>query len=107
MDFAGFDWDAGNREKCSKHGVTTEAIEQLFLRGLIVLPDEVHSQDEQRFRAIGRMADGRGVFVVFALRQRGTGKLVRPISARYMHEKELKRYEENYEAEEAPGLRKR
>jgi uncharacterized DUF497 family protein len=28
MEFDGFDWDAGNREKCRKHGVSTAEIEE-------------------------------------------------------------------------------
>src|SRR5437016_2180225 len=98
MEFTGLEWDDGNREKCRKHGVETVSIEQLFVRGLIVLPDEGHSQGEQRFRAVGRTAEGRGMFVVFTLRQRGRDLLIRPVSARYMHEKEVQRYEEIYEA---------
>jgi uncharacterized DUF497 family protein len=32
-------------------------------------------------------------FVVFTLRRRGDAVLIRPISARYMHKKEIKAYE--------------
>src|SRR3984885_841716 len=49
----------------------------------------------------------RGAFRGFAGRRRGTERLIRPISARYMHEKELRRYAEIYETEETPNLRKR
>jgi hypothetical protein len=104
MEFAGFDWDAGNREKCGKHGVTTAAIEQLFRRGLVILPDEAHSRAEERFRAVGRTDDGRGMFVVFTLRRRGRAPLIRPISARYMHEKEMRHYAEIYETEETSNV---
>ena len=45
------------------------------------------------FHAIGTMANGRGVFVVFTLRQREGETLIRPISARYMHRKEVAYYE--------------
>ena len=24
MEFSGFDWDRGNREKCQKHGISAE-----------------------------------------------------------------------------------
>jgi hypothetical protein len=30
MEFDGFDWDDGNLEKCSKHGVSLDEIEDLF-----------------------------------------------------------------------------
>lgn len=44
-------------------------------------------------RAIGKTAAGRYVFLVFMLRKQGSSTLVRTISARYMHTKEVKHYE--------------
>ncbi len=93
MEFLGFEWDDGNRAKCQKHGVSIETIEALFLHPVAILPDEAHSQTERRFRAVGRTAEGRGVFIVFTLRQRADGVLIRPISARYMRTDEVKKYE--------------
>jgi uncharacterized protein len=95
----GFDWDRGNRAKCEKHGLTITAIEELFARPLAILPDEVHSQRERRFRAIGQTDKGRRVFLAFTLRQRGDELLIRPISARYMHKREIDAFEK-----ENPGL---
>jgi len=95
----GFDWDKGNRAKCEKHGLSSSAIEGLFASPLAILPDAAHSQGERRFRAIGRMDKGRGVFIVFRLRRNGDELLIRPISARYMHKKEIDAYEK-----ENPGL---
>ena len=89
----GFDWDKGNRAKCEKHGLSTSVIESLFTRPLAILADAAHSQRERRFRAIGRTDKGRGVFIVFTLRRRGDELLIRPISARYMHKKEIDAYE--------------
>jgi uncharacterized DUF497 family protein len=89
----GFEWDQGNTAKCQKHGLTLAAIESCFARPLMVLPDEAHSQDEARLRAIGRDEDGRPVFIVFTVRTRGRLSVIRPISARYMHAKELAHYE--------------
>jgi uncharacterized DUF497 family protein len=86
----GFDWDEGNRTKCQKHGVSTEEIEELFQTQLYVAPDIKHSQDEERFLAVGRLPSRRPMFVVFTIRN----KLIRSISARYMHEKEAKQYEQ-------------
>ncbi|MDR3515102.1 MAG: BrnT family toxin [Azospirillaceae bacterium] len=94
MEFSGFDWDYGNFAKCQKHGVTIEVLESLFNRPVAILPDESHSQAERRFRAIGRTSEGRAIFVVFTLRRAGEDVLIRPIGARYMHEKEVKSYEE-------------
>lgn len=44
-------------------------------------------------RAIGKSAAGRYVFVVFMLREIDGQMKLRPISARYMHEKEIAHYE--------------
>jgi uncharacterized DUF497 family protein len=95
MDFSGFDWDQGNRAKCRKHGVSTEAIEALFRGGVTILPDEAHSQIERRFKAIGRSDEGRMIFAVFTFRRREGALLIRPISARYMHKKEIAHYEKS------------
>jgi uncharacterized DUF497 family protein len=93
MEFSGFDWDSGNLQKCQKHGVSAAVIESLFDRPVAILPDETHSRTERRLRAIGKTAEGRAIFVVFTLRRRGDDTLVRPISARYMHKKEVRSYE--------------
>ncbi len=89
----GFEWDKGNRAKCEKHGLSVATIEDLFARPLAVLPDEAHSQREERFRAIGHTDKGRRVFIVFTFRRKGDDVLIRPISARYMHKKEVDAYE--------------
>jgi uncharacterized protein len=89
----GFDWDSANSRKCEKHGLSVSVIENLFTRPLAILPDAVHSQSERRFRAIGRTENGRGVFIVFTVRHQGDEVLIRPISARYMHKKEIEVYE--------------
>ena len=94
MEFSGFDWDAANRTKCQKHGVTIAAIESLFLRGVMILPDAGHSQRELRYRAIGHTEEDRTVFVVFTMRRSKGELLIRPISARYMHKKEAEHYAE-------------
>ena len=96
MEFAGFDWDVGNRKKCQKHGLSVTEIESLFDRPVVILPDKENAQGEQRFRAIGTTSTKRNVFVVFTERDRGNGVLIRPISARYMHKKEVESYEKNY-----------
>jgi len=94
LRIAGVDWDDANREKCRKHGVSLAEIEVLFHRPLAVFPDPAHSRSETRFKAIGTTDKGRRVLIVFTLRKRGSETLLRPISARYMHRKEVKYYEE-------------
>ncbi len=87
----GFDWDSGNWPKCGKHGVTKEEIEELFRSSLAVMSDP--HQDEPRMRAIGATKAGRHVFLVFMFRLIEGQTFIRPISARYMHQKEIDHYE--------------
>ena len=90
--FSGFDWDGGNREKCVRHGLAIEEIEAVLSGELIVAPDLKHADVEARFIAIGRGASDRPVFVAFTFRTVGDVRKIRPISARYMHDKELASY---------------
>ncbi len=93
VDVGGFDWDAGNRAKCEKHGVSVAEVEGVFSSPLLLIPDASHSQSEERLRAIGKTPSGRPVFLVFTIRVRAGKRLIRPVSARYMHRKEVKHYE--------------
>jgi uncharacterized DUF497 family protein len=94
-----FDWDDGNRAKCQKHGLSIAQIEFALTHGARVAPDARHSGEEQRFIAISRTEEGRPVFVAFCWRE---GRL-RPISARYMHAREVVRYEEAFGARDDDG----
>ncbi len=91
MRVAGFDWDSGNWPKCGKHGVSQEEIEQVLLGKPAVMADP--NPDEPRLRAIGKTVAGRYVFLVFIRREIGSQTKLRPISARYMHQKEIDHYE--------------
>ena len=95
MKIAGFDWDGGNWPKCGKHGVSREEIEQVLLGTPAVMPDPY--PDEPRTRAIGKTAAGRYVFLVFMVREIEGLTRLRPISARYMHQKEVDHYESEIE----------
>jgi uncharacterized DUF497 family protein len=88
---SGFEWDDGNWPKCGKHGVSREEIEQVLMGRPAVLADP--HPNEPRMRAIGRTADGRFVFLVFMSRKFDRKTMIRPISARYMHQKEIDHYE--------------
>ena len=90
---AGFEWDEGNRDKCQKHGVSLPAVESVFFGPLAVFPDPEHSRREERFKAIGKTSEGRYVLIVFTLRAHDDETFIRPISARYMHSKEVTYYE--------------
>ena len=93
MRFSGLDWSGGNAEKCQTHGVSIAEIESLFTGALAILPTEPGSDLAGRAVAIGQTSQGRAVFVVFTMRTGESGLLIRPISARFMHKKELKSYE--------------
>jgi uncharacterized DUF497 family protein len=93
MRVSGFDCDDGNHLKVLKHGVTRVDIEQVFMSQPYVEPDLRHSDFEERYNAVGQTASGRYVFVVFTFRLRNNRSLIRPISARFMHQKEIKAYE--------------
>lgn len=95
--FAGFEWDAGNREKCEKHGITVTQIEALLTGSPRIVPDLKHSANKDRYIAVGRDTDGRAMFVAFTVRERNGERLIRPVSARYMHGKEIEGYEEEAE----------
>jgi uncharacterized DUF497 family protein len=73
--------------------VTREEIESVML-GVPAVMSDPHL-DEPRMRAIGRTAAGPYVFLVFMLRKINGGQmLLRPISARFMHQKEIAHYEQ-------------
>ena len=55
--------------------------------------DLTHSAREERLVAVGRNSRGRPMFVVFTIRHRNGKRLIRPLSARYMHKKEIEGYE--------------
>jgi len=88
---AGFDWDSGNWPKCGKHGVTKEEIEEFFQCAPSVMSDP--HPDEPRMRAIGKTRTGRYLFLVYMLRSIGGQTFIRPVSARYMHQREIDHYE--------------
>ena len=83
----GFDWDNGNRSKCLKHGVSTEEGESLFLRPIMILPDEAHSVAEARFKAVGKTAAGRHIFLVFTIREENRST-IRPAHQRPLYAQE-------------------
>jgi uncharacterized protein len=94
MEVAGFDWDDGNRQKCEKHGVSLSEIEAVFRHPHHLVPAVERAPPEARFLAIGSGGGPRLIFVVFTMRTGKDGDLIRPISARLMHRKEIEHYEQ-------------
>jgi len=88
-----FQWDHGNERKSSdKHNVSKQEAEQVFFnQPLLLLEDNVHSQKEIRFHALGRTDNNRKLHISFTIRE----NQIRVISARSMHRKESKNYEKN------------
>ena len=91
---AGFDWDDGiSRKNADKHDVSQAEAESVFFNDpLVVAEDTRHSERELRLNALAKTAQNRLLHITFTLRQNGT--LVRVISARDMHRKEKKAYEQ-------------
>ena len=86
----GFEWDSGNALKSiDKHGVSCEEAESVFAQDeILVLKDDRHSQDEERWHAFGRSNQERLLSVTFTVRE----NLLRVISARPMNKRERKNY---------------
>jgi uncharacterized DUF497 family protein len=90
----GFDWDDGNsRKSADKHDVSQAEAENIFFNDpLIVVEDARHGERERRFNALGKTSQNRLLHITFTLRQNGT--MIRVISARDMHRRERKAYEQ-------------
>ncbi|HCI14885.1 MAG: hypothetical protein A2063_05190 [Gallionellales bacterium GWA2_60_142] len=90
----GFDWDDGNARKSeAKHAVSMAEAEQIFFNDpLLLLDDAKHSEREKRNHALGITDEGRLLHITFTLRH--SGEKIRVISARDMHKKERKSYEQ-------------
>ena len=97
----GFDWDSGNSFKNeAKHGISRETVEAFFGRRVWVAPDPRHSGTEDRFFAIGRGPGEKPMIVAFTFRAARGLKLLRPISARFMHAKEIAKYDQAFAKDE-------
>jgi len=87
-----FDWDQGNLDKnWIKHQVSNSECEELFFNLPLLLSDDVrHSDQEDRYYALGQTNAGRMLFITFTIRS----DRIRVISARDMNRQERKRYAE-------------
>jgi len=91
QECTGFQWDKHNIQKnWEKHKVSPAESEQAFFnKPLIIVKDMQHSQEEDRFYALGKTDQGRRLFIAFTIHK----KLIRVISSRGMNKKERKVYE--------------
>ena len=81
------------RRSAQSHGVSLAEIEALFAHNPRIAPDPKHSAAEDRLIAAGRTTTGRPLFVAFTIRMKDNRRLIRPMTARYMHAKEIRAYE--------------
>ena len=54
---------------------------------------QVSGFDWDRLIAVGRTSAGRPLFVAFTIRTKNRRRLIRPVTARFMHAKEIEAYE--------------
>lgn len=89
--YTGFEWDKGNVDKSfKKHKISPNESEEIFLdENLFLQEDFKHSQDEQRFVAIGKTISRKLLLTAFTIRN----FTIRIISVRIADNKERKQYE--------------
>jgi hypothetical protein len=86
-----FEWDSFNTDKIRiKHHIEPFECEEVFFNSPFISFDDKHSAVEQRFFALGMTGIGKGLFIVFTVRN----ARLRIISARPMSRKERKIYHE-------------
>ena len=103
QECTGFQWDRHNIQKnLEKHNVSPIESEQAFFnKPLIVVEDVQHSQNEERFYALGKTDQDRRLFIAFTIRK----NLIRVISSRDMNKKERRIYEKG-KIEKNPQIQK-
>jgi uncharacterized DUF497 family protein len=104
-----FDWDpAKNRENLRKHGVGFQTASLVFEDPFILSrKDASHDDTEDRYNALGEIAIGAILFVVYTGRERDGEETIRLISARGASAQEKRTYEEARRGAEAGDRRHR
>lgn len=89
-----FEWDQSkNKANIKKHGVSFEEAQSIFYDPMAkVANDPEHSEEEDRFIAIGHSSLHRQLLVVHCYRE--AERTIRIISARKLTRTEKKQYEE-------------
>ncbi len=76
---------------------TRKVKKDFFLQKKVyIAPDVKHSDEEERFLAIGEGPKNKLIVVAFTFRNISNKKLIRPISARFMNKKEVQKYEKTF-----------
>jgi hypothetical protein len=104
-----FDWDpAKNRENLRKHGVGFETASLIFEdQWILSRKDLSHDDAEERYNALGEIAVGVVLFVVYTWREQDGEETIRLISARAASAQEKRSYEEARSRAEAGDSRHR
>jgi len=104
-----FDWDpAKNRVNRRKHGVGFETASLILEDQWILSRKDLSHQDaEDRYNALGEIAPGAILFVVYTLREEDGDETIRLISARAASAQEKRSYEEARSRTEAGDSRHR
>ena len=86
-----FEWDEKKNEiNIKKHGVSFEEASTTFYDDLaIIITDEKHSEEEERFTLIGKSEKNRILYVSHCEK---VGGIIRLISARKAMTREVKEY---------------
>lgn len=91
-----FGWDEDkNKENIKKHGVPFEEAASIFLNKIMEEPDLDHSENEERYKAVGISVYLRELLVVYCIREKiADEKVTRIISARKANAEERRKYYE-------------
>jgi uncharacterized DUF497 family protein len=82
-----FEWDKGNLRKVTRR-MSIETAEAAFIGNPRIRFDHEHSRIEERWFLINKVME-KWIFLVFTVRK----EVIRIISSRFMHAKEVKKYE--------------
>ncbi len=90
-----FEWDENKQKNnVNKHKVTFNEAMTVFTSSLsLTEKDDLHSQDETRYKTVGYSANNRLIVVIHTDR----GNVIRIISARKANKSEQENYHENFE----------
>lgn len=89
-----FEWDdKKNSSNLKKHQISFEQASQIFLdKDAIYIPDENHSEDEERWLVLGKIENFTIIVVVFVDKSNKNEEKLRIISARKADKLEEKEY---------------